>query len=141
MSVDALLGSIFQESAGSASVVPFISSVTLEAMQRFGGYTLTGLPLFAAFGGNVAGCLFNWLVGAALYWLRTKVTFLGRDAFPAAKLFFHRYGWALCAFFWLPLGSILLVIAGFFRAPLWKVATAAAVGSALHLWMFIHPPL
>jgi membrane protein YqaA with SNARE-associated domain len=137
MNTDALLGSILMESIGSSSVVPFVSSVTLEAMKLFGGYALMGMPTLAAFSGIVIGCALNWLLGAALFWIRTKVTFLGNDAFIGAEAFFRRYGWMLCAFYWLPLGSIIVLVTGFFRAPLWKTVVAASIGAALHLWMFV----
>jgi membrane protein YqaA with SNARE-associated domain len=107
--------------------------VTLEAMRLFGGYVLMGLPAIAAVIGSVIGCGTNWLVGWGIACLRSKTTFLGTQAFPATERFFQQYGFALAMFYWIPLGSILLVIAGFFRAPLWKVLLAATVGAMMHI--------
>jgi membrane protein YqaA with SNARE-associated domain len=133
MDMHALLLPIFLDHIGSASIVPFVPSVTLEAMRLFGGYVLTGLPAAAAVAGSVVGCGLNWLLGRILVWIRMKMPQLDTHSFPATERFFTRYGFALAAFYWLPLGSIILVVAGLFRAPLWKVLLAATIGAAMHI--------
>jgi membrane protein YqaA with SNARE-associated domain len=133
MDIQTLLLPIVLEHIGSASIVPFVPSVTLETMLLMGGYESMLLPALAAVLGSVIGCGANWGVGRAIAWLRARTQVLGSETFPAAERFFQTYGFALAAFYWLPLGSVLVVIAGFFRVPLWKVLLASMVGAAMHI--------
>ncbi len=132
MQVDEFLLPIFVENIGSASAVPFLSSLTLEAMQHFGGYDMSFAALIAL-GGLVIGCMVSWLIGWSIAKLRDKVSFLGTDKFPEVVRFFNRYGFLLAALFWMPLGAAIVVITGFFRAPLWKITLAAAFGGGYFL--------
>ena len=132
MNADNLLPFIFQEHVGSASIVPFFSSITLEAMQLFGGYALQK-PAYVALAGILTGCLLNWIFGFMLGEVSKLASFMQKATFPKAEQFFRDYGFLITAFYWLPLGTVLLVIAGFFRAPWWKVLIAVAVGGAFQL--------
>lgn len=127
---------VFAEHVGSASVVPFVPSITLEAMALFGGYNL---PMFAlvALAGLVGGCLLNWLLGRGFALLRARVRFLGRDTYPKAQRFMQHYGVWACALFWLPFGALLPLAAGFLSAAPWKVALSVALGALYVLLPFI----
>jgi membrane protein YqaA with SNARE-associated domain len=129
-----LLNAIFEEHVCSASFVPFISSITLDAMKLFGGYDLQ-LPVLVALIGSLGGCFLNWILGLGIAVLRARVTFLGTDTFPKVQAFFDRYGFLIAAFYWAPLGAILVIVTGFFRVPLWKTLMAVAVGGGYHLWL------
>lgn len=123
---------IFLEHLGHASIIPFISDITLQAMQLFGGYEIQTSAL-VALAGLLIGCALNWLIGQLLLLVRSRVTFLGAGSFTAAEQFFHRYGWMACALFFMPLGVLIPVIAGFLRTPFWKVMLASAVGALFEL--------
>ncbi len=132
MDQSAFTSDLLIEHIGSASVVPFVSSLTLEAMELFGGYDLQAAAKIALVG-VVIGCLLNWLLGYAIARLRDKVTFLGKEDFAEMQGLFRKYGFMLAALHFLPLGSILVVITGFFRAPLWKVGIAVLIGAVAAL--------
>lgn len=136
MDTQGFLLSIFTENVGSASIIPFISSITLEAMVYFGGYD-TRLAAYAALAGMVVGCAISWLVGRGLAAFRDKVSFLGNDEFAMATRLMQRYGFVLAGFFWWPLGAVLVFITGFFRVPIWKIALASLVGGAYFLRDYI----
>lgn len=132
MDTQDFLLSIFAENIGSASIIPFISSITLEAMGYFGGYDIK-LAAYVALAGMVVGCVISWLVGRGLATFRDKVTFLGNNEFATATRLMQHYGFVLAGFFWWPLGAVLVLLTGFFRVPIWKVALASLAGAAYFL--------
>jgi membrane protein YqaA with SNARE-associated domain len=123
--------SIFLEHVASATIVPFISSITLEAMRLFGGYDLV-VPALVGVMGMVCGCITTWLLGYGLSAAHGRVAKspVGSDAL---RMFMHRYGWIAAGFFWLPLASILLLALGFFRVSLVRVSIMVLLGGLFHM--------
>jgi membrane protein YqaA with SNARE-associated domain len=133
MNTSDFLWFVLQEHIGNASIIPFVTSVTLEAMRLFGDYDLT-LPLVASVIGSVIGCALNWGIGMGIRFVGERTRWNEKNEFKKSSHFFTHYGVALAAFYWIPLGAIILVILGFFRAPLWKILIAVTVGSFIHFF-------
>jgi membrane protein YqaA with SNARE-associated domain len=127
---------IFMEHVGSASIFPFLSSLTLEVMKLFGGYDVQSAA-YVGIAGLITGSFLNWIIGYLLSLVREKVTFLGKDDFEKPSRFFNRYGFVLAGFFWLPLGSILVLVMGFFRVSLLKIIPVVVLGALWHLHEYI----
>jgi membrane protein YqaA with SNARE-associated domain len=118
---------VFTQAISTAFIVPFNSNITLQAMKEFGGYALQE-PAYVAVLGMVIGCLISWALGYSLSILRSKVAFLGGERFATANSFMHKYGYVLVALFWLPLGTLAVLVSGFFRVPAWKVILLSMIG-------------
>lgn len=123
---------VFIEGAHTASVVPLGNDTAFTAMQLFGGYNMH-LALILATAGGCLGQLFNWWVGYALLRQRGKFSFNVSDYWYAkTSAIFNKYCVFLLLFSWAPLCNLLLVMAGFTRAPLKVVMPLVAVGYLLH---------
>lgn len=115
-----------------AVFVPGMRELTIPAMMLFGGYDML-LPTLAAMAGAGLGALPVWGIGRLL----ERVRYLKAEALPEARYQLirravRRFGWLALPFFGLlPMGSLLLLIAGFFRMPWWMVCAGAATGRAL----------
>lgn len=112
-----------------ALFVPGMRELTIPAMMLFGGYDML-LPLLAAMAGAGLGALPVWGLGRLL----ERVRYLKEEALPEARYqrisrFVRQYGWvALPLYGLLPMGTLLLLIAGFFRMPWWMVCASIAAG-------------
>jgi membrane protein YqaA with SNARE-associated domain len=126
---------IFIEHLASATIVPFISSITLEAMALFGNYDLV-MPSVCGIAGLVVGCLLNWLLGYGMQAVHMRVM---PSSTPSAALasWMVRYGWLAAGLFWLPLASVFLVVLGFFHVSLLRVGIMVLMGSLFHVRIFL----
>ena len=122
---------IFSE-ASRAVFIPGIRELTFPAMQLFGGYDVA-LPLAVAMLAAGIGALPVWLLGRVMGKLRTlRPESLPEEKFQLISAKARQFGWlALPLYALLPMGSLLILIAGFFRMPVWMVAVAVAAGRAL----------
>ncbi len=136
MNTTDFITTIFLENVGSASLFPFISSLTLEAMALFGGYDLM-LASMVAMAGLLAGSIANWLIGFGLAALRDRFGLSNNIDFTKAERFMCSFGFIIAALFWMPVGSLFVLACGFLRVPLWKVLLAVLAGGLYHLWPYI----
>jgi membrane protein YqaA with SNARE-associated domain len=127
---------IMLEHIGGASALPFISSLTLEAMQLFGGYHLT-IPALMALIGMVIGGTLNWAVGRGLGLFDHVIPAFQNDTYPKICRWMGRYGFVLAALNPAPLGELVLLACGVLRTPLWKTLLALTAGSAVALHRYV----
>ena len=107
----------FLEGAWTASIIPLGNDTTFAAMRLFGGYNMH-LAFLLATAGACLGQLFNYGVGRALLNQRGKHKFNVSDYWYARiSTNFNKYCIFLILFCWAPLCNLLLVLAGFTRAP------------------------
>lgn len=128
---------ILMEHAASASIVPFMPTITLEAMALFGGYHLT-VPALVALTGLILGCCVNWLIGRGVAMARHRLPLLQHEHYDNACHWASRFGFILAAFHPMMLGSLLPLAAGILRVPFWKLLIAVTVGGAVslhHYWL------
>ncbi len=123
---------IFYENLGQSVVVPAGHSITYEAMVWFGGYDLT-VPVILAIAGAVIGCFLNWGLGYILGSIRElNNRFLSDDKHKHLSGLARKYGIFLLPFFWIPLGGLLVVGAGFFGVRWWIMLPMVLIGSAAY---------
>lgn len=130
------LFAIFVENAGDAFVLPLLTSLTWEAMLAFGAYAMA-LPTLAALAGALPAALADWGIGRLLARLREKRPEALSGAHYALAQRYARFPllFLLPMALILPLGPIILVVAGFFRVPAKKAAFLALLGYAAWLGM------
>lgn len=124
--------SLFLESAGHASIIPFISDTTYWAMASFGGYNMP-VAFVLAVGGAAIGHAFNFLLGYGLYRIKDKGYFNVNDAWYARyRPLFARWGIWLLLLTPLPLFNFFTLAAGFFRVRLPLALSLIVVGQAFN---------
>jgi membrane protein YqaA with SNARE-associated domain len=122
---------LFLESAGHASIIPFISDTTYYAMASFGGYNMK-LAFALAVAGAVIGHAFNWGLGYGLYILKNKGYFIvSENCYTRRRPTFERWGIYLLLLSPLPLFNFFTVLAGFFQTRLHKTLLLVAIGQAV----------
>lgn len=125
---------VFFESIWAASIVPFSSHATFFAMKSFGGFNL---PMAAALAiaGAILGQCFNWLVGRAMANYKKSVSH--QAWYGRVSVLFTQYGVFLLVFCWIPLGNLLVVLAGLLNARLRIVLPLVAVGELYHYGQYL----
>lgn len=125
---------IIYESFAQTFFLPLGVNVTFEAMYWFGKAGVAEAVFMAV--GAVIGCMANWGFGLALAELRKKrERFFPRERYVRLQHFAVRYGVWLVALYWIPLGTLLVVTAGFFLVRWWHVLALAVLGSALDIYL------
>lgn len=135
MSESAFLIDIFFEHIARASIVPFVSSVTLEAMYLFGGYALLK-PIFVGIAGMMCGCLTSWFFGYGLRRLYYRWKSIDEGLFLKLNGVMHHYGWMAAILFPLPLATLIIVLLGFFRVSLVRVGIMVLLGAIISMKTF-----
>lgn len=123
---------LFLEAAWTASVVPLGNEPTYAAMRLFGGYNMN-MALVIATAGASLGQVFNWGIGYALQTQRNNSKMkVSEHWYNKVSTIFNKYCIWLLLFCWAPLCKLLLVVAGFTRAPIKLVLPLVVVGNLLN---------
>ena len=131
---------ILYEQWAETFFLPLGHSVTYEAMRHWGGYDMIAASL-AALTGALLACMMNRGFGQLLSLIRTQNKhFFPDERYERYGRFMQRYGiWAL-PFFWLPLGSLPVIAAGFFKIDLRWVMLLCTLGYSTRLVSLLPPP-
>ena len=130
-SADPFLLDILLEGINHGFLIALVPRVTVGAMYYFGGYAMANPVVWGSLGATL-GCLLTFAVG----WLLAAIPWIQNRRVRKATTFEKVQRWAtrlllpLSLFWWVPLGSLAVLLAGFYRLPAWSVALACAGGSA-----------
>ena len=109
---------VFIEAMWTASIFPMSYDATFDAMRLFGGFKMPKAAAIAIIGATI-GQLCNWTLGRTLFTIRHKAHFnISERVYAKTAHIFNTYLVFLLLFSWLPIGNILLCVAGFTKAPL-----------------------
>lgn len=129
------LKQIFLENLSQTMVLPVGQSTIFEAMYWF-GQEMTGAAVMVVLASTL-GCVFNWIFGQVLAFIRLQnKAFLPDERYNRIGSIARRYGMFLLPFYWIPLGGVLVVAAGFFGLRWWQVALMTALGALLRLYLY-----
>lgn len=125
---------ILIESFARAFALPLGQGMTFEAMYWFGQ---AGAAQAVAYGlGAFSGCAANAVLGRGLELLRRRTPKgLSAEQYDRVGRYFRRYGIWLLLVYWMPLGALPVIVAGFFRVPWPQMLALSALGVALGLFV------
>ncbi len=133
--MSSVLTDIFLENFEQALVFPIGESLTFEALYWFGKAGV--VESAAMIIGMALGAMATWGIGCLLALLRKqRPQFFPQQRFDAMSTYVRRYGWLVLPFYWLPLGGLLMVVAGFFGLRWWWVLVLTLLGAALRLALY-----
>lgn len=133
-------GSAFLEGLGNGLLFPLSGEPLFFAMKEFGAGRDELMPVALAVTlGFTLAQVVNWALGAALIRLRRqhKARFHISDANFTLAVKIYWLFMPLLFFAWYSLGSMLVVIAGFLRKPLWLVLLVTAVGKVAYFGYYL----
>lgn len=126
---------VFYETAWVNSLIPLASDATFSAMLLFGGYNMHLASLIATAGATL-GLTFNWYIGHALSKMHVNSKLhLSEESYRRASHLFNKYGIFILLLSWAPLCKLILLLAGFFNAPLKFVLPLVVIGQ---LFFYLH---
>lgn len=133
--MSSVLADIVLENFLQVMVFPLGSSLTFEALYWFGkAGVVEGIMVIL---GMSLGAMVSWGLGQVLALLRKqRPQFFPQKRFDSIGVYVRRYGVFLLPFYWLPLGGLVLVVAGFFGLRWWLVLLLAVLGAALRLAVY-----
>ena len=127
---EATLAGLVVTAALAATPLPVQSEIVLLALHALGQWPLWLLVTVATFG-NVLGALVTYGIGRgiggkrAAGWIRLSPERLAR-----AEQWFSRWGiWAVM-FAWLPMGEVIIFLAGSMRLPVWQFIVISVISRA-----------
>lgn len=128
------LPTIFLEAAHQASILPLASEAAIYAVKSFGEGSMAA-PVAAAILGAMAGHCFNWWLGRAVMKLPSSPKH--HRYYETIAHYFNRYGFILLALAFVPLGNMLVLIAGMLGTPLKKALPMIALGLCYHYGLLL----
>ena len=124
---------IFIEHLKSIFLIPIGKDVTLSTMrflQPEGQFAVEHLVAIAAI---LLGASLNWWLGSFFSRYRTAFHGISENDYMFFSNIVQKYGFWLVALWWLPVGTVLPFITGFFRVK-WKIVSLLMiVGYGLQL--------
>lgn len=133
------LTDILVENFLQVMVFPLGESLTFEALYWFGKAGVAESAMLIL--GMSLGAMVSWGVGKVLALLRNRrPQFFPQKRFDTIGVYVRRYGVLVLPFYWLPLGALALVVAGFFGLRWWLVWLLAMAGGILKIGLY-YPPI
>ncbi len=138
--MEELYKQILLEHFGQAMFLPVGSSVTYDAMYWMGQGDMQYATVFAMIGAAL-GCTVNWMFGQILAFIRLQNNrFFSDERYGKISTYVRRFGIVLLPFYWVPMGGLLIVAAGFFGVRWWIMLPLVIAGGIIHM-MYAYPPL
>ncbi len=123
---------IFFEHLQEAFLLPVGQDITLHAMRLFGGYDMMDAVAYATLGSLIA-LMVGYIIGLILKKYRYIFKAgLAEDKYQLASGYAQKFGWLLLPLWFVPFGTLLPLLAGFFGLRWWIVLVMILLGAIFH---------
>jgi membrane protein YqaA with SNARE-associated domain len=124
---------IFIEHFQRVLLVPSNKDITLSTLRYMQPDELFIVPILVACAAIACGGMLNWMIGYFFSNYRGAFHGMSEDDYTLFSRLMNKYGVALVVVWWLPVGTVLPFIAGFFRVRWTKEIILLIFGYGLKL--------
>ncbi len=131
--MNSIYSDIFLEHLRTIFLIPIGKDLTLSTMRFMQPDELFIVPHFVALCAILTGATLNWWLGSFFSRYRAAFHGISEDDYQFFRGLMQKYGMWLVVLWWLPVGTVLPFIAGFFGVRWWKVMILLVAGYGLQL--------